>query len=385
MAAGKDNPGTVRPAPSASQGLTVLFAGGGSGGHVFPNLAIIERLREAGAKFSPRLVLSNRPLDAQIAQQNSLPAVILPVRPVTLRPWHWPAFLGAWLRSRKAVSEVLRTSRVAAVVATGGFVSGPPIAAAKALGIPSALVNLDAVPGRANRLLAKKASVLFTAYDVPHWPSAARIGMPVRRAAIGPENSAEARRELGLDGSRPLLLICGGSQGAASINRMIPALLANPELRPILATWQVLHLCGQGAEASLTAAYSQARVQARVQAFSDRMDLAWSGADVAISRAGANSVAEAWANTTPTIFLPYPYHKDEHQRLNAQPLVDLGGAVIYRDLIEPQANAQQLAGPLISLLGNAEWRKRMVDQMRQHPLTDGAQVVADWVAQQLKC
>lgn len=383
MSAGSPSRGG-RTAALAATGQTVLFAGGGSGGHIFPNLAIIERLREGGVKFTPRLIISNRPLDAQIVQRNGLAATVLPVRPVSSRPWHWPGFLGAWLSSRKSINELIGSSRVAAVVATGGFVSGPPLAAAKALGIPSALVNLDAVPGRANRLLARKASVLLTAYDVPQWPGATRIGMPVRRAAVGPADPIEARRELGLDGLRPMLLICGGSQGAQSLNRMMPALLQNAQLRQLLSTWQVLHLCGEGAEPALTAAYAQARVPARVQAFSDRMGLAWSAADLAISRAGASTVAEAWANTTPTIFLPYPYHKDQHQRHNAQPLVDLGGAVMYRDLIDPQTNAQQLAGPLLSLLGKAEWRRRMVQQMQQHPLTDGAQVVADWVRQKLQ-
>jgi UDP-N-acetylglucosamine--N-acetylmuramyl-(pentapeptide) pyrophosphoryl-undecaprenol N-acetylglucosamine transferase len=111
-----------------------------------------------------------------------------------------------------------------------------------------------------------------------------------------------------------------------------------------------------------------------------RMDLAWAGAELAISRAGAGSVAEAWANATPTIFLPYPFHRDEHQRLNAQPLVELDAAVVYRDLVDPVGNAEQLAGPLTALLTNGKCRTTMRRTMRAHPMPDGAAAIAAWLA-----
>ncbi|MCC7406750.1 MAG: glycosyltransferase [Phycisphaeraceae bacterium] len=393
------------PFTSRAARCTIVFAGGGSGGHIFPNLAVIERLREMSVAFTPHLIISQRPVDAQIVATHHLAATSIPAQPFTPKPWQWPAWYSAWRQSVSAVKTVLARYQVNCVVATGGFVSAPALAAAQSLNIPNALVSLDAVPGKANRLMARKAGQIFTAYPVADWPNARTIDAPLRRAAIGPDDRAQAKRQLGLDPDRPVLAVFGGSQGAGTLNRLLAQLAATPEVQSVLTgqaapqratigindftgkfddapkAWQIFHAAGADDVATVHAAYTQAGLQARVVPFCDRMDLAWSAADLAISRAGASSVAEAWANATPTVFLPYPFHKDEHQRLNAQPLADLGGAVIYRDLVDPADNAQQIAGPLISLLSNGVWRKTMTDAMTQHPPTDGAAVIAQWIAQ----
>jgi UDP-N-acetylglucosamine--N-acetylmuramyl-(pentapeptide) pyrophosphoryl-undecaprenol N-acetylglucosamine transferase len=143
----------------------------------------------------------------------------------------------------------------------------------------------------------------------------------------------------------------------------------------------VLHLCGHtpGAAEELKAAYAKAEIPARVETFCNEMGLAWSAATIAISRSGAGSVAEAWANATPTIFLPYPYHKDQHQRLNALPLSEAGAALLMSDQIDPRVNAKQITGPLLALMTNAQRRIHMAELMRQKMPPDGADVVAQWL------
>lgn len=370
--------------------MTILFAGGGTGGHIFPNLAVVERLRELGLAFEPHFLISNRPLDAKLLHQHEVPYTVLPVGPLTFNPLRLPGWYSDYRRSVRRVVQVAQGRRAAALVATGGFVSGPAIAGAASVKIsprpgfarrslPVLMVNLDAAPGKANRVMARKATHVMSVYPVTDWPHAQTIAMPLRRIAVGPEDKAAARKKLGMLDDRPGLLVCGGSQGADSINKAMIALTKDPQVATALSKWQVLHLSGDRDPQLVREAYKQANIPAAVLTFCDEMGLAWAACDLAISRAGANSVAEAWANACPTVFLPYPYHKDEHQRLNAQPLVDKGGALVVKDLIEPDANAKVLAPLLLELVRDetrrATARKIMLDSRPD----DGAMAIARWV------
>lgn len=358
---------------------TVLFAGGGTGGHIYPSLAVVDRIRETGLALRPHFLVSNRALDAQIMATHNMEHTALAVQPISVRPWKWPAFLKGWFTSQRQVKQLMRDRHVAAVVAMGGFVSAPAAIAAKSLGIPVILVNLDAVPGKANQLLKRYADEILTVYRSPKLPNiAVPIGLPLRRSVIGPEDRREARQQLGLNPDREVLFVTGASSGATSINQFMLALLEHPVARRSLQGWQVFHLCGgKAADAEpYRAAYERAGVPAKVEFFCNTMGLAWRSASLAISRSGAGSVAEVWANATPTLFLPYPYHKDQHQKLNAEPLVKSGAAVMYTDLIEPAANVKQLMGPLTSLMSNASRRDHMSATLREHQPPDGADVIA---------
>jgi len=360
---------------------TILFAGGGTGGHIFPNLAVLERLHERPVGVSVRFLVSARPLDAHILEQHKVPFAALPVKPLTWRPWRWPMWISAWRASTGQLCQLMNQEHVVAVVSTGGFVSGPVVLAAQRVGVPVALVNLDAVLGIANRKFVRRASIIFSAYDVAISPAYRRIGMPLRRAAIGLACPQDARKSLGLDPSRQTLLIVGGSQGAASLNAMMPSLLHDfPEVRAQLAHWQLLHLAGSDYPmASLSVAYEQAGVPAVVQPFCNSMGLAWAAASLAVSRAGAGSVAEAWANAVPTIFLPYPHHRDQHQKHNALPLVKIGGGLIFEDRVNPGQNAAALASSLVTLMADFADRQAMHEALRQTWPGDGAAVIADWL------
>ncbi|MCC6581548.1 MAG: UDP-N-acetylglucosamine--N-acetylmuramyl-(pentapeptide) pyrophosphoryl-undecaprenol N-acetylglucosamine transferase [Phycisphaeraceae bacterium] len=365
----------------ASQAPTVLLIGGGSGGHIFPNLAVWERLRERGWTGDGRFIVSSRAIDKNILQPRGMDYTAMAARTVGRMPWQWCRFLLAWRASGRQIREIVRSCDVVAAVATGGFVSAPSVVAARKAGVPVAVVNLDSIPGRANRMLVRHASALFSVYAHPSMAGATRVGMPMRRAAVGPEDARQARLALGLDADRFTLLITGASQGASSINQMAWHMTRMQSARNMLAQWQVLHLAGRQDAEVLSGAYQKAGIPARVEPFMEEMGLAWRAASVAISRAGAGSVAEVWANATPTIFLPYPHHKDQHQRWNAEPLVQAGAALMFRDCIDPEANTHQIMGPLVDLMEDVDRRHRMSQWLTQTRPADGADVLARWVEQ----
>ncbi len=362
---------------------TILFAGGGTGGHIYPNVAILERLREAAVPVEPHFLVSQRAIDAQMLTAASLSFIALAAEPWRSDPKHWTRFARGWFAAKRQVRELIASRRVAALVATGGFVSGPAIVAASQAGVPVALVNLDAVPGKANRRMARHGDALFSVYPTPTLPAAEVIGLPLRRVALGPENAAEARQRLGLSPDKHTLLVTGGSQGAQSVNAMVLELMRRESVRAALVDWQILHVCGPNNETSTRDGYASAGVDAKVMPFCDRMGDAWRAATLAISRAGAGSVAEAWANATPTLFFPYPMHKDEHQRLNAQPMVDTGGAVLFKDVVDPVANADRVMEQLVSLLRDASACATMRQHLRGSQPSDGAKRLADWIIQRL--
>ena len=377
-------------------GRAVLLVGGGSGGHIYPNLAVAERLRERGAAGVPHLVVSERRLDAEIAAASGVAYSAVPASPLGLRPGSVLRFVRDHRRGVQAVGRLIERIRAAAVLCTGGFVSGPAVVAARRAGVPVALISLDAVPGKANRAAARRVDAVFAAFPAPapirsaRWKRAEVVGYPLRRSAVGDASAAgerAAREHLELDPGRQTLLVFAGSQGARTINRAMAALVGDPGAgaAAALTRWQVLHVAGieAGAVEALRRAYRGAGVSAVVLPFCDRMDLAWAAADLGVTRAGAGTVAEAWSNAVPCVMLPYPFHRDQHQRHNAAPLCERGGAVMLPDAIDPSRNVEGLRGVLLPLLGDAARRAEMHGRLRSSVVGDGAAALADWVEQQV--
>ncbi|MFG0285115.1 MAG: glycosyltransferase [Phycisphaerales bacterium JB039] len=397
-------------------GTLFVFMGGGTGGHLFPGLAIAERLREAmGDRAEFLFLCSDRAVDREILSAERIGGAAvtfeaLAAKPLSLRPRGLMRFAGSWGPSVRAARAFLRHAkgsefeRVRAV-AMGGFVAAPAAQAARVERVDLTLVNLDAVPGKANRWIAKRAQRVLTAVDAgpAHWQ---RIGPIIRRGALAPGPAAQCRAQLGLDPEAPVLLVTGASQGARSLNELMMAMVGESEKRKakseklageseerkaksekpgdargVFASggWQVLHQTGAQGEADLEAmraAYASAGVRAIVQPFVREMGVWWGAAELALARAGAGIVAEVAANRVPTVFAPYPGHRDEHQRHNAQPLVEAGAAVIERDAGSARANLQGLGAALERLLQDAEARQRMRAALGRLGQADGAQQAA---------
>lgn len=363
---------------------TVLFAGGGTGGHVYPNVAIVERMLDgnrAQVELVPHFLVSDRPGDARTMEKLGWAFTASPVRPLPTpkKPWLAVPFLLAWRRAVRECRALIRERSIAAVVATGGFVSGPALVAARELGIPRAMINLDAIPGKANRRLHAACSAVFTAYPTRSLPGARHVGFPLRRGSLGSGDRREARVRLGLDPDRPVLFVTGATHGAESLIRTMIALADAPARAADFRDWQVLHQVGTFDPAIPRAAYERAGLHAVVVPYLDRMGDAWHAADLAVSRAGAGSVAEAWANATPTAFLPNPYHADGHQRANADPLVAAGGAVLVTDHIDAERTLAALGPVLARLARDPAERVAMHDALVKTRPPDGAQALASWL------
>jgi len=363
----------------------IIFAGGGSGGHISPGLAIAERLIELAPEMQSIFVCSQRMIDASMLTEAGAEFVAIPATPPSMRPLAASRFLLNFRKSKRMVSALIQERGVTQAIALGGFIAAPTVAAAKAAGVPVMLVNLDAPPGKANLWMAQRCDEVISAIALPMKPGFTRevVGMPIRRRALAPSDRASCRAQLGLDPNTPTLLITGASQGATSINLfMIELAQRDPDM---FRGWQIYHLSGGGvgAEEPIRAAYLRAGIRAIVEPFLSEIGLAWGAADLAISRAGASSVAEAAANAVPTLFLPYPYHKDMHQKHNVQPLVDLGGAVVAIDKIDARENLQKIAPLLRDLMRDNDKRAKMRQAMQRHGFPDAAQIIAQMLVERM--
>lgn len=363
--------------------IGVAFLGGGSGGHIYPALAVAHAIEPMIDDARAVFLTGDRAADGyaladKIVFGRPAERVALGARPLSFRPIGFVRLLASWgasvRESREALRDLKATCDRVVAMSTGGFVSAPAAQAASVERVPLALVSLDARIGKANRFVARRARRRMIAQHTGSgdWEA---IGPIVGPLAMAPGDQAACRRMLGLLPDVPTLVVMGGSQGATSINRFMEQLAhGRPEL---LSGWQVLHLAGDAqATEQARRAYEDANIPAIV---ADRLwpiGPAWGAADLAICRGGAGTVAEAHANAVPAIYLPYPYHKDAHQAANAQALVDAGGGLIERDRIEPRANLDALAPILAGLLGDASRRASMARALGQLPRRDGAAAAA---------
>lgn len=360
----------------------ILFAGGGTGGHISPGLAIAERVRSIHPAARLVFACSGRPIDAAMLTEAGAEFSPIRAEPFSTDPRRLARFILGLFRGRADARAVIAATKPNWIVSLGGFVTPVVAREARRAGIPVLLVNLDATPGRANRLVARRATRTVSAVAVPSIPNFAQaiIGMPIRRIALAPASKELCRAELGLDPNVPVLLITGASQGAQSLNELA-VLLAGVHAERF-RDWQVLHLCGgnpAGGVARYERAWRESGVRAAVVPFMHRIGIAWGAADLALSRAGASSVAEAQANQVPTVFAPYPYHKDLHQRENALPLVRVGAAALELDAIDPQKNAQGLGARVLALMACAEERYAMRKALQQMAPPDSAEQIAEFL------
>lgn len=358
---------------------TILFVGGGSGGHIYPNVAVHERLNELGVGIDGRYIVSERTIDDSILKKLELRGHAISALPLSVKPSGFIKFYKALKRAETETFDLIRSTNAKAMLATGGFVSGPALKAASRAGIPNAMVNLDAVPGKSNKFTARYASDLFSAYETTKLGKAQQIGVPLRSSVVNHVSPEQARLSLGLDPDLNTLLIFGGSQGGGTINKAMAELVRRATVRDLFEGWQVLHMTGEGDQEMVRKAYEKNGIAGRAEVFCSQMGRAWGAATLAVCRAGAGTVAESWANAVPCLYMPYPFHKDEHQRLNASPVVNRGGGMLLKDRIDKHDNVAEMMGPLRDLMKNHLRREQMQKAMEESKPLDGATMLADWL------
>ncbi|MEM6512432.1 MAG: undecaprenyldiphospho-muramoylpentapeptide beta-N-acetylglucosaminyltransferase [Pseudomonadota bacterium] len=312
----------------------VLIMAGGTGGHVYPALAVAESLR---AKSQDVVWLgTHRGIEARVVPAAGIDVEWIAIK--GLRRNGVLALLAAPLQVGWALLQslaVMRRRRPSAVLGMGGFVSGPGGVAAWLTRRPLLVHEQNAVPGLTNRLLARLARVVLQAFPGSFSAHAETVGNPVRVsiAAVAPPSERFADRQ------GPIrLLVLGGSQGALSLNRTVPEALAElpPEQRPM-----VRHQCGERTADIARAAYTRNAVDAEIVTFIEDMADAYAWADFVICRSGALTVAELCAAGCAAVLVPYPAAVDDHQTANAKPMQEAGAGVIVQ---ESELTAERLAG-----------------------------------------
>jgi UDP-N-acetylglucosamine--N-acetylmuramyl-(pentapeptide) pyrophosphoryl-undecaprenol N-acetylglucosamine transferase len=361
-------------------GRCFFFAGGGTGGHIYPALAIAERIikLERGAKV--HFFCSNLSIDLRIFSKTGFAYTSLPISRFSIRPVKLIKFCTSFLKSRRIAKRAFVENSNAVVIGVGGFVSAPVCLAAHKLNVPIVLLNVDIVPGRANKIIARWADKVFVQFEDTRQSFAKRgakvdvVGCPLRSGFDNPEPE-KAKRELGLERGKKILLITGASSGSENINEAVGSLLEN--LADFADQWQIVHLAGRANFENVQKKYAGAKISHKVVDYFDDMPDLLSAADLIIGRSGAVSVAEYAAAGVPTICIPYPYHKDRHQYLNAGKLVDVGAAVIVDDVPQREDTTKQLWIVLEELMKNEEKRKQMVENCKKVSNTKAASKIAE--------
>ena len=307
--------------------MMVVLAGGGTGGHIEPALALADALRRAEPGVGITCLGTERGLETRVIPQRGYELVTIPPVPLPRKPT--PQLLSVPARLAAAVNataRVLDQAGADVLVGFGGYVATPGYLAARRRRVPIVVHEANPRPGLANRIGARLTAHVFTGYPEVRLPHARHIGIPLRREIAEldrPGLAEKARAHFGFRSDLPVLLVTGGSQGARSLNQAV--LGAAGWIRE--AGVQVLHIIGPRSAVDAPAGPGPAWV---VVPYMDRMDLAYAAADLALCRAGAMTCAELAAVGLPAAYVPLP-HGNGEQRLNAAPVARAGGGLIVED------------------------------------------------------
>jgi UDP-N-acetylglucosamine--N-acetylmuramyl-(pentapeptide) pyrophosphoryl-undecaprenol N-acetylglucosamine transferase len=358
--------------PSPQPPLWVAIACGGTGGHLFPGLAVADQLLRRGCATT--LLISPKEVDQEAVRGVSgMEIVTLPA--VGLKRGGGIAFIRGFIRSYRAATKLFRSPPPQAVLAMGGFTSAPPILAARRVGAKTFLHESNTIPGRANRWLSRVAHGAFVGFPT----AAGRLrnhnltitGTPVR-PCFQLREAAACRLGLGLNPARPVLLVMGGSQGASGINKLV--LQSLPLLAGRAPDLQWLHLTGPSDAEKVSQAYVASRLRAVVHPFLAEMELALGAATVAICRAGASSLAELAAMRVPAVLIPFPAATDNHQFHNARAFEATGAA---RLLEQKSATPEMLAQLLLELIEKPLVHEKMRSALAQWHAPRAAEQIAE--------
>ncbi len=362
-------------------GTNFLFAGGGSGGHLFPGMAVAHFVQRIEPRASVLFCTTEKPIDEEILTDGAWDWMPQPVTPVPRNPVHWWRFYRDWRTSLRLCRELVREEKIAAVLGLGGYASGPALKVASELGIPAAMLNPDAVPGKANRWAAKYCGRIFTQFAGTtdafgkYGKKCRHTGCPVRPEIIEAQRG-RALRHLELEETKNTLVVMGGSLGGHNVNVAAQTCLIDLHRQGVLFDWQVIHITGKTDHQPIMISYDQAETPVKVLDFTKEMSQVLACADLMVCRAGASTLAELMARGIPALLLPYPYHRDQHQLINARCLADAGAARIVKDTRDAVQTANLLQPVLRECLQNREVRRQMVASARQIARPQAASEIA---------
>lgn len=341
--------------------IRLVITGGGTGGHLFPGIAVADELLARYPGSEVLFIGTGREIDRRALAAKPYRQAVLTGS--GLKGISWSGRVASLARIPVGLWQalgLLRNFRPHLVLGVGGYVTGPVLLAARLLRITACIHEQNAVPGLTNRLLGRLVDRVFLSLPDRggYFPAAKTrlVGNPLRRELLAAARSSQSA----VPGDRLPLLVLGGSQGAHRINLLM--VQAAQLLAAEGVEFAITHQTGQQDREMIDGQYRRAGINARVEAFVDDMAAAYQGAELVISRAGATTLAELALFGKAALLIPYPYAADDHQRLNAEIMVGRGAA---RLLSEDTLSAPVLAGQIKELLAHETTRKTMAAAARQ--------------------
>ena len=349
--------------------MKIVIAGGGTGGHLFPGIAVAEELVARGHQV--RFVGTARGIEARVCPRDGWELDLIDV--AGLKGGGLLGLLKGLYRVPRALLQsrkILRREKPDLVIGVGGYASGPMVLAAALGGVPTAILEQNSVPGITNRILGRVVRRVFGSFAAAErfFPRQkyALVGNPVRgRVRLGLAAVAETPVERGL-------LVVGGSQGARKVNELVAG--AMERLQQEGKAPRILHQTGEADQAAIAARYATAHIVGEARAFIDDMASAYRGARLAVTRAGASTLAELTALGVPSILIPLPTAADDHQTVNAAELADAGAAVLS---IQKDTTPESLAALIGELLADEARLGRMSDAARRLAKPHAHRVIVD--------
>jgi len=339
----------------------IVFAGGGTGGHLFPGLAVAEKLSANRPGVRVTFVGTGKPLERQYVAAAGFDYATLPSRPLPRRASEAVSFVVENVAGYFAAGRLLNEEDVAGVVGLGGYASVPTGRAAARRRLPLVLLEQNVVLGRANRWLSRCASLLCTSFEPTPQQIDSRCpvrwtGNPIRSFGADGVSSASADRVA-------RLVVLGGSGGARSLNENVPRALY--KIRHLLSGWEIVHQSGEADVESTRDLYRRFGMGAQVAPFRTDLPVLLAGSSLAICRAGGTTLAELSAAATPALLLPYPLAADDHQRKNADVFVAAGAARLLDERDITGRLDDHLAELLSRILSDVDGRRIMAHGMRR--------------------
>ncbi|HET6415926.1 MAG TPA: undecaprenyldiphospho-muramoylpentapeptide beta-N-acetylglucosaminyltransferase [Polyangiales bacterium] len=354
----------------------IMVAGGGTGGHLFPGLAVVDELRRRLPEIEVRFVGTARGIESRILPRRGESLELLEVTPLKGQG------LGARFKSfariptaMKKASALMDDFEPDLVLGVGGYASGPVLLSASLSGRPTALLEQNAQVGMTNRILARfvdRAYISFEQTEEVFGRRKSRLtGNPVRQEFVEHARLALADPE-GFESRARTILVLGGSQGARKLNEDVPRALAKAGIAA--RRLEVVHQTGESMRDQVEAAYQELGIQARVVTFIDEIARAYSNAALVIARAGATTLAELCAIGRPSILVPFPFAADDHQTKNAQALEEQHASICLR---EADLEVDALGATIADLLDDPVRRQAMAQAARDHGRPDAAAAIVD--------
>ncbi len=350
-------------------GLKIILAGGGTGGHVIPAIAIADEAANRGNEVG--FVGTSDRIEARLVPGAGYRIDFIKVKPLAgggvgrkvKGLAHAPVSVISSMKLLKSLCPNV-------VIGVGGFVAGPVVLGAKLMGIPTALLEQNATVGLSNKILARMVRRAFVSYESTMRAFPAKrvelTGNPVKRSIL------EAARKPRVRGQGKVrVLVMGGSQGARAIDQMIPEAMSIAQLGGEV---QVLHQCSKGRADQVKNEYERAEVSVEVVDFIDDTASAFLDTDLVVARAGATTVSELTVMGLPAVFLPYPHHADLQQEKNAAPMSAAGAAVIFK---EKETTPQELADAISRFVRDNDYRQRAAKASLGLGRPDAARRVVD--------